>query len=337
MYDTIHLMIRENDLDYSICFLEEVSCKIDIDKKKSNEKRIFGYLGNMEIEIWGDVLRIKGSLSKWLSSQNVYGMDFKDVESGIKKLEEKLGISLKNAIVTRIDVAKSFDMEALVESYLERMYFLNGFHRYMFKSNSMYFTKDSKSEVEKGKKRKNNENLQLYFYDKSQEIDDKEDFMGDVVRRHVFILRYELRILKVKYTFKREIHCYDLFSEDFYIELIELWYEMYKMIEKRYESLEDYCELKFNGNKEFYRTCACLCVMAFNMEEEVDKVWKMKKVSPQNKSNVLKLIKELKEEVKSRCKEKSLIDELDEKVESEYQRQKAEVEALKRSKDSLME
>ena len=76
MYDTIHLKIRENDLDYSICFLEEVSCKIDIDKKKSNEKRIFGYLGNMEIEIWGDVLRIKGSLSKWLSSQNVYGMDY---------------------------------------------------------------------------------------------------------------------------------------------------------------------------------------------------------------------------------------------------------------------
>ena len=35
-----------------------------------------------------DTLKIKGSLSKWLSSQNVYGMDFKDVESGIKKLEE---------------------------------------------------------------------------------------------------------------------------------------------------------------------------------------------------------------------------------------------------------
>ena len=72
------------------------------------------------------------------------------------------------------------------------------------------------------------------------------------------------------------------------------------------------------------------------MEEEVEKFWKMKKVSPQNKSKVRELIKELKEEVKSRCKEKSLIDELDEKIESEYKRQKEEVKALKRSKDSLM-
>ena len=271
MYDTIYLEIRECDLDCSVSFLEEVGCKIKVDEKKSKrEDVIFGWLGNIEVEIWRDLLKLKGSLSKFVHYENVYGMDFKDVEVGIKKLETKLGFSLKNAIVKRVDVAKSFDMDGLVEMYLDRMNFLSGYHRYMYNDDSMYFSKNSKSKVEKGEKRKNRGNLQLYFYDKSREIEDKDDWMGSSRIRSAFILRYELRVLKVGYTFKRKIYCYDLFSEDFYLEIIKLWYDMYRKIEKRLEKVEDYCEVKYNGVKEFYETCACLCVMAFNMEEEVD-------------------------------------------------------------------
>lgn len=41
MYDTIHLEIRECDLDTPISFIEEIPCYMDIDKKSSTVERSY--------------------------------------------------------------------------------------------------------------------------------------------------------------------------------------------------------------------------------------------------------------------------------------------------------
>lgn len=65
--------------------------------------------------------------------------------------------------------------------------------------------------------------------------------------------------------------------------------------------------------------------MAFDMEREVDIASKKGKVTAQNKSNVLKKIKEIKEELKKSSPALSMIDELNDKVRDEYKRQEEEV------------
>ena len=37
MYDSIHLVIKESDLDSPLSFLEEIPCKIDLDKRKCTQ------------------------------------------------------------------------------------------------------------------------------------------------------------------------------------------------------------------------------------------------------------------------------------------------------------
>ena len=315
MYDTIHLEIRECDLDTPISFIEEIPCYMDIDKKSSTDGKIVCWLENIKIEIAGTTLRIKGSLTKWYKNNNIYGLEFNEVEKVIKGLGKVIGVPLEKAKVKRIDIAQTFKMKYEPRLYFSKLYYLKGFSRSDINVTSLYFNKESK--------RKNGDNLQLCLYDKNVELSNSNGY--PLVDRFVNLLRYEFRIKNPKYIFKREIRCFELFSGDFYRELIKLWYDMYNSIEKRLESLEDYCEINLNGKKDLYETCLRLCVMAFDMEREVDIASKKGKVTAQNKSNVLKKIKEIKEELKKSSPALSMIDELNDKVRDEYKRQEEEV------------
>ena len=44
MYDSIHLVIKESDLDSPLSFLEEIPCKIDLDKRKCTQYSVFGHI-----------------------------------------------------------------------------------------------------------------------------------------------------------------------------------------------------------------------------------------------------------------------------------------------------
>lgn len=316
MYDTIHLILKENDLDIPISFKEEVACNIEIDEKKSTISKIYGHIDNMSVMITGKTLSVIGSLTSYTKGNNIKGMVFSEVKKAIESLSKTLNVPLEKAKVKRIDIAQTFTMQFEPRLYLPKLYYLSGFSRSNISGTSLYFGKESK--------RKSGENLQLLFYDKNAELRNSDGY--PLVQKSRNLLRYELRIKNVEYTFKREIRCLELFSEDFYRELINLWYRMYKSIEKRLESLEDYCEIKLNGKKDLYETCLRLCVMAFNMEEEVEIASKKGKVTAQNKSNVLKKIKEIKEELRKKHPILSMIDELNKKIKKEYEEQIKELE-----------
>ena len=148
-----------------------------------------------------------------------------------------IGVPLEKAKVKRIDIAQTFKMKYEPQLYFSKLYYLKGFSRSDINVTSLYFNKESK--------RKNGDNLQLCLYDKNVELSNSNGY--PLVDRFVNLLRYEFRIKNPKYIFKREIRCFELFSGDFYRELIKLWYDMYNSIEKRLESLEDYCEINLNG------------------------------------------------------------------------------------------
>ena len=122
MIDTIFLEIKERELDVPISFKEEVSCRIDINERFSNDEKIVGHLKNMLIEINGSTLKIRGSLSKWYEGNNVYGMAFEKVKKVIRELGNALGVPLERAKITRLDIADSFNMKYKAELYIDHLH-----------------------------------------------------------------------------------------------------------------------------------------------------------------------------------------------------------------------
>lgn len=319
MIDTIFLEIKERELDVPISFKEEVSCKININDRLSSNEKIVGHLENMLIEINGSTLKIRGSLSKWYKGNNVYGITFKEVKEAITDLENVLGVPLERAKITRLDIADSFNMKYKAELYIDHLHYLNGYIRNLATSNCVYFVQKNKSKV--------SQTLRLCFYDKDKELKDKKDIEGKLAKGSDLghLLRYELRIKSLRYLFGREIRCSDLFSEFFYTDLIDLWFNMYDCVKKERKGLNCNFPLKFNGLKEFQESCERLCVGAFNMQEELNIAYLRGEVTAQNKTNVLKRIKELENSIAEADEVVPLIKELDKKMLEAYDKRLCEI------------
>lgn len=319
MIDTIFLEINERELEVPISFKEEVSCKININDRLSSNEKIVGHLENMLIEINGSTLKIRGSLSKWYKGNNVYGITFKEVKEAITDLENVLGVPLQKAKITRLDIAKSLNLDHCAELYLDYLVYLEGYIRSLSSPNCLYFVRKNKSKVAQA--------LKLCFYDKDKELEDKKDIKGKLAKQSEsdHLLRYELRIESMKYLFGRKILCSDLFSKDFYTDLIDLWFNMYDWVKKKRKGLNCNFPLKLNGLKEFQESCERLCVGAFNMQEELNIAYLRGEVTTQNKANVLKRIKELENSIAETDKVVPLIKELDKKVLKAYDEQLCEI------------
>lgn len=323
MYDSIHLVIKESDLDSPLSFLEEIPCKIDLDKRKCTQYSVFGHIEKMSVMVNGATLSILGSLSTWNRGNNIYGIEFKDIKNAIDSLGKCLGVPLDKAIVKRIDVGQSFKMDFLPHLYYPSLYHLNKFGRSDLKVTSLYFGKKSKKE--------DGGNLALVFYDKNAQLRKKGDSYP-LVQKSLNLLRYEFRIKDTKTYFKRDIRCFELFSADFYRYMIHLWYSMYCDIDKRLEILEELYNPKFNGVNELNDSCVALCIHAFDIEKAIEIASEKGMITPQNKHNVLKRVKKIKEGLVNLNLGPSLIDELSEKIEAEYKRQ---LEELEKYNDSL--
>ena len=49
MFDTIKFVIQEKDINYEMCFLEEIPCRISIEKCTGNG--VIGHIKNIRIEV----------------------------------------------------------------------------------------------------------------------------------------------------------------------------------------------------------------------------------------------------------------------------------------------
>ena len=343
MIDSIKLVINEWELKDPISFLEEVGARIVIDKYKSNDYKIVGWLDNMKIGIKNKTLWIEGSLSKWANGHNVYGMKFEDIKGAIDKLSEQLGVPLYDARVTRLDIAETFKMKEEVSLYLKRLTYLKGFNHNGFNPNCIYFMKE-------GKKKE----MGLCFYNKTKEIIDEKERRrnnimdgqyGFLVKNKLLnahLLRYELRIWNMKKVCRRVVRCSDLFSADFYSDIVELWQDMYEKVVKRLD-LDEHIDIQnWNGISDLKNNCLELCMLSVyeEIKEMVEKAYKMskeskgKKMSLQNKSNMLREMEQARKSAEKKYAKDSLIDELDKKVDDTC---KEQVISLEMSDISLLE
>lgn len=69
MYDTLRFILKEEELNNEISFIEEVSCRLTDVKYYNN--RVVGRIKNMLVDIRGTTLIVEGSLTKWFLGNNI--------------------------------------------------------------------------------------------------------------------------------------------------------------------------------------------------------------------------------------------------------------------------
>ena len=275
MYDTVKFVLLENDLDNEICFMEEVVCRINIEKCSAN--RVVGYLKNMRVEVRGTTLIVEGSLTKWFLGNNyARTLALWEIGATIKSLSRALNVSIEKAKVTRIDVAFNFCVKNEPWLYMKRLLFLESYYRSNIEKSSLYFDKyDS----------------QLLFYNKVTALkteEDAESIQGVKNFEGQNVLRYEFRIKKVTKIFG-EVRGEILFDSKFCLLLLNKWYMCYMNIDKQF----DESSLRFDGVRHLKESCVAQCMSAMNMFDLVEEAFAKGNINSAEKFAIIKELRRI--------------------------------------------
>ena len=179
MFDTIYI-------DLPIQSIKDLDNKSDtVDSETGEVKYSVGFTDCIKIRKFGDVMKVECSLPKLLKRNNIYSLSFSEVGLALKMIEDKLGISIKQGIVRRLDCHYTFETELKVREYFRYLGDCRYFTRSNIKLDSLYYT---------------NESRVFNFYDKTKEIKNKRDivpaeFVGKNIIRCEF--RYKSKYLKI--------------------------------------------------------------------------------------------------------------------------------------------
>lgn len=295
MYDTLRFILKEEELNNEISFIEEVSCRL-ADVKYYNNK-VVGHIKNMKVEIEGTTLTVVGSLTKWFLGNNYERfLLLWEIRSAIRGLSFALGVPMEKAKVSRIDIAFNFSVSYVPWLYLTKLLYFDSYHRSNIKKETLYFDKY---------------NCQLVFYDKMSElkscgVEELEDLA------HLNLLRYEFRFKNVT-NMLGEVRGSRLYDSDFCLSLLEKWYRCYMDIDKQVEEVG----LKFTGVKGMKESCVALCMSEINMFEAVEEAFVKKEINSAVKFAVLQELRRIRSIYLDNEKE-PLINELTRKIDNAY-------------------
>jgi len=218
VYDTVNIRINRETAT-NVDFLAETPCYLENTTehtKASGEVYISGMLQNYKVNVSQSGISLKGSLAKFYLGNNIETLTRGDTQKAIQKLSDTLHINVTDAKVNRFDIAANFIMKYDCRAYFE---FLGALHHY--------------SRLPQGKSLYYRNNLrQLIFYDKIAETQKKRQLIPDILKNDN-VLRYEIRFEKrLPNQFKQPITARTLCNENFYIEIIDKWYNEYSLINK---------------------------------------------------------------------------------------------------------
>lgn len=295
MYDTLKLILKEEELNSKVSFMEEISCRLT-DVKCYNNK-VVGHIRNMRVEVRDTTLIVEGSLTKWLLGNNYEKyLSLWDIKVAIKSLSSALGVPLEMAKVVRLDIAFNFSMKYAPWLYMKRLLYIDSYHRSNIEKETLYFDRYD---------------VQLVFYDKVSElkscgIEELEELA------HLNVLRYEFRFKRVTKVLG-EVRISSLYNPDFCLLLLDKWYKCYMDIDKQVEEVG----LKFKGIKNLKETCVALCMSEINMFEKVEEAFVKKEINSAVKFAVLQELRRV-EAIYCDYDKAPLVNELTGKIESAY-------------------
>jgi hypothetical protein len=236
MFDCVTL--RLNDLPENYRLLDYVR-----NSSISDEHTFRCELKNLRICQNPRYLTIMGSLAKYLNDENITPLSREQVKQATEKLENELGLSLKNAIVCSLEFGTSIITDKKPFEYLKLFGYKNRLIRDVYSDETINYRVRRNCSKWKGIGTVN------YFtptgpsgfigYDKIKEMKKQiipHPFEGRNVLRLENKMR-ENRLIAAKY--KTVLSAYALFSDSVFKKSKELFLEEYKKIDKMGRSVYD--------------------------------------------------------------------------------------------------
>jgi len=307
MIDTIKLWLPSEDLSNTDIMAElplkltNTSTKID---DKTGRTTVRGYLDSLSVLLSDTGICISGSLSKYYKGNNMHTLSFIEIKEALDLLGDKLGVSVEQARVRRLDITENYVVDYPVLNYFQQMGDMTYYNKSQMNGGLYY----------------NGSKQTILFYDKVKERKTKkEPVLECYINKNVF--RYELRFMKrLGEQFDREsLLVSDLLDKAFFKDLLIIYINQYRKIYK-HKSVVHYSKLQINDRNEFWKQIKLHGMQALGGEvlllqtvrqARKDKVFK-------NKMAATRIIKEIKDvyQTSTLTDSCSLIDELDNKIET---------------------
>jgi hypothetical protein len=303
-YDTInfHLPINGFENIENAPITQKLSNRRYVKNSEKETIKITGNINNYRVMINPFGIYFYGSISKYFLGNNVEPLSISNTSKAFEMMAEELNLPIKNAIVSRIDIADNIRMDYSPEIYLKYFGESNYFKR-LLQPNSLYYTNGRKIKV---------------FYNKIKEMKDKKNNMPSDWN-DLYILRFEMRFLKnLSNEFKiQNINIATLLSDTFLKKISEKWIEGYKSIDKIANSDIDFSNIK--TPKDFWRQIKASSINELGYEKIMQYVDTLKLLNtfknPESYSRLKREIRALNKE-NSKTTKNEFIKELDEKIET---------------------
>lgn len=228
LYDTVRFYYQgKYDQESLFKRLDDSIYKPKIDKLTGESLGFNDHFRNMRIEAHSSILSCIGSLPKFELGNNVAPLSDNKLEEVLDALSDILGIDIRLAHITRIDLAYTFPMDAEVSEYLKCLYSLSR-HKRLEAVNGQTLN------YIQGKKKTK---VMLSFYDKGAEMNDRGiEIPADYQGKN--LLRYERRfchndIRNMSLIFGTPINGNMLLNESFHQYLVKEYLKSYMDIEKK--------------------------------------------------------------------------------------------------------
>lgn len=179
---------------------------------------ITGRAGDYLINAFESGISLKGSLPKFLLSDNIHTLTRSGARDAIQKLSDELHLPIDRAKVTRVDVSTVLPMSREPNEYYPLMGNKPHFQRLQATNDTLYY---------------NTEKRQLIFYDKKAEAK-KKGVIIPAGYGNANLLRVEARFIsRLPQQLKQlEITGAMLTNEKFYSEMVKRWANEYYSINK---------------------------------------------------------------------------------------------------------
>ncbi len=191
------------------------------DQSEHNSARgysISGRAGDYMVNAYESGISLKGSLPKFLLSDNIHTLSRAGARDAIEKLSDTIHLPIKLAKVTRIDVSTVLMMKREPNEYYNQLGNKPRFERVQSTKNTLYY---------------NTGKRQLIFYDKKAEAKAK-GVKIPIGFEDANLLRFEARFTQrlPKQLKRPEITGATLTDKKFYTEMVKRWGNEYFSINK---------------------------------------------------------------------------------------------------------
>jgi hypothetical protein len=279
MFDTVNLWEAKNYL----ASLPQYLANVSEHKTDTGDFYLSGSLKNYKVNLNKEGVNLKGSLPKFYLNDNIKTLTRGDTERAFENMEDLLHVKLTNSKVYRFDIGVNLLTEKEPEHYFKFLGESKYYNR-LLQPKSLYYVNSNRTKA---------------FYNKIAEVKAKAGHIETAIK-YRNLLRYELRFTRrlTRQLKTLEVNPALLTNEDFYIKIIDRFYNEFQGIHKIFK-------LKMNLKKigrqpkenDFFNQLLILLINGVGQDTVLEMVEDMKKdnvyKSPVNYSRIKAKIKKL--------------------------------------------